>query len=153
MVRRLQRLFQMRWTKMSFQSAIRGCKHKAVWSFKRRWGRVCGKNAEHIPCTAPRYINYGKTSVTVFHYGQHTCPVIKPRSQERHNITQMLKDNTNIKPAELQSACIMSAFWQQCDWKEVEKQAEATLDRNWKRKKDEERNWAIRTQVQGCCNI
>ena len=46
-------------------------------------------------------------------------------------VRQLLKDNPNIKPAELQSACIMSAFREQSDWQEVDKQVEATLDKKW----------------------
>lgn len=43
----------------------------------------------------------------------------------------MLNDNINIKPAELQSACILSSLRQQKDWAQVEKDVDATLDRQW----------------------
>lgn len=91
----------------------------------------CGKIAEFIPCSARRYVSYCKTSVKVYHCGRHTCPVIKPLAKNREQVKQLLNDNPNIKPAELQSACIMSGFRQQCDWRDIEKQAEATLDRQW----------------------
>ena len=91
----------------------------------------CGKIAQFIPCPARRYVSYGKTSVKVYHCGRHTCPVIKPRVKNREQVKQLLKDNPNMKPAELQSACIISAFRQQSDWRDIEKQAEATLDRQW----------------------
>jgi len=57
--------------------------------------------------------------------------VIKPRTKNKEQVTQLLKDNPNIKPAELQSACILSALHEKSDWREVERQVEATLDRKW----------------------
>lgn len=59
------------------------------------------------------------------------CPVIKAPVKNTDQVHQILKDNPNIKPAELQSACILSTIRQQCDWRDVEKQAEATLDKQW----------------------
>lgn len=46
-------------------------------------------------------------------------------------VKQILKDNPNIQPTELQSACIISAFRDKSDWHAVEKQAELTLDTEW----------------------
>jgi len=91
----------------------------------------CGLMAEFVPCSARRYISYGKKSAKVYHCGQHTCPVIKAPVKNTDQVHQILKDNPNIKPAELQSACILSTIRQQCDWRDVEKQAEATLDKQW----------------------
>ena len=91
----------------------------------------CGLLAEFVPCSARRYISYGKKSAKVYHCGQHTCPVIKAPVKNTDQVHQILKDNPNIKPAELQSACILSTIRQQCDWRDVEKQAEATLDKQW----------------------
>ena len=91
----------------------------------------CGLLAEFFPCSARRYISYGKKSAKVYHCGQHTCPVIKAPVKNTDQVHQILKDNPNIKPAELQSACILSTIRQQCDWRDVEKQAEATLDKQW----------------------
>lgn len=67
----------------------------------------------------------------VYHCGQHTCPVIKPLAKNKDKVRQLLDDNSNVKPVELQSACIMSSLRQQSDWRDVEKQAEATLDKQW----------------------
>jgi len=102
----------------------------------------CGLMAEFVPCSARRYISYGKKSAKVYHCGQHTCPVIKAPVKNTDQVHQILKDNPNIKPAELQSACILSTIRQQCNWRHVEKQAEATLDKQWisNEKKIEERH-------------
>jgi len=86
---------------------------------------------EFVPCSARRYISYGKKSAKVYHWRQHTCPVIKPPDKNRDQVKQILKDNPNIKPAELKSACILSTVRQQSNWRNVEKQAEATLERQW----------------------
>lgn len=91
----------------------------------------CGNIAEFVPCLARRYVSYGGKSLTVYHYGHHTCPVIKRRSKNKDQVKQLLKDNPNIKPTELQSACIISAFRDKSDWRAVEKQAESTLDTEW----------------------
>ena len=47
------------------------------------------------------------------------------------HVKQMLTEHPNLKSAKLQSTCILSAFCIQSDWGEVEKEAEATLNRKW----------------------
>ncbi|KAL9977414.1 hypothetical protein ACROYT_G014813 [Oculina patagonica] len=86
----------------------------------------CRLMAEFVPCSACRYISHGKKSAKVYHCGQHTCPVIKAQVENTDQAHQILKDNPNIKPAKLQSACILSTICQQCGWLDIEKQAEAT---------------------------
>jgi len=60
----------------------------------------------------------------VYHCGEHTCPVIKSTGKNAQHIEQLVRDNPNIKPSEIQSACILSAFQQELDWNEVEKRVE-----------------------------
>lgn len=91
----------------------------------------CGKKGTFVPCHARRYISYREQSVKVYHCGKHTCPVIKSKAKNKEYVQKLLNDNPKIKPAELQSACILSAFRQQKDWKNIEKDVEATLDRDW----------------------
>ena len=98
---------------------------------KMTYCKGCGNLAEFVPCMARRYVSYGRESLTVYHYGHHTCPVIKRRSKNKDQLKQLLKDNPNIKPTELQSACIISALRDKSDWRAVEKQAESTLDTEW----------------------
>ena len=43
----------------------------------------CSKSPELVLCTARRYESYGKRSLTVYHCGQHTCPMIKPSPKIR----------------------------------------------------------------------
>ncbi len=65
--------------------------------------------------------------MTLYHYGEHTCPVVK----NVECVEQLVENNPNIKPSEIQSACILSAFRKQLDWSEVEKEVASTLDRSW----------------------
>ena len=43
----------------------------------------------------------------------NTRLVIKPRTKSKEQVTQLLKNNPNSKPAELQSDCILSALCEQ----------------------------------------
>ena len=59
-------------------------------SFRKQWGpnyshftksnscKFCGKAAEFVPCQARKIweFNSDRGTVTVYHYGQHTCPVV-----------------------------------------------------------------------------
>ena len=58
-----------------------------------------------ISCLARQYISYGKKSVTVYHYGEHLCPVIKKPEKGVEYIDQLVENNPNIKPSQIQSAC------------------------------------------------
>ena len=99
---------------------------------KKKKGRIvckgCGSPGEFVDCPSRRYITYRKKSVTVYHCGEHTCPIIRATMQ---HVEQLVRDNPNIKPSKIQSACVTSAFRQQLDLDEVEKQVESTMDRNW----------------------
>ena len=90
----------------------------------------CGKVGEYVACSARRYLSYGSKSVTVYHIGNHTCPVIDnlPKKEVK-SIEQMIRNQPNIKPSELQSAFVMSAFQQQMDWSAVEREASAVMDK------------------------
>ena len=69
--------------------------------------------------------------MTVYHYGEHTCPVVKNVEKNVERVEQLVENNPNIKPSEIQSACVLSAFRKQLDWSEVEREVESTLDRSW----------------------
>lgn len=90
----------------------------------------CGGEGEFVPCSARRYMSYGKTKVTVYHIGQHTCP-ITPISKKKDvkSVEQLVRNNPNIKPSEVQSAFVLTAFQQQMDWTAVEKEAASTIDK------------------------
>ena len=89
----------------------------------------CGSVPKFICCPARRYISYGKKSVTIYHYGEHSCPAIKKPEKCVERVEHIVKNNPNMKPSEIQSACVLSAFRKQLDWSEVEKEVESTLDR------------------------
>ena len=43
-------------------------------------------------------------------------------------VEQLIRDNPNIKPCEIQSTFVLSAFQREMDWDEVEKEAAAIID-------------------------
>lgn len=90
----------------------------------------CGMKAGFVRCFARRYISTSNKQTKVYHYGTHTCPITKPVVKNTAQVSQILKNNPNIKPSEIQSSCILAAFREGADWKKVEKEVEATLDRN-----------------------
>ena len=90
----------------------------------------CGKESTFVPCTARRYLDYRKNKVIVYHMGVHTCPVSQPPTKkDTKTIEQLVRTNPNIKPSEVQSAFVLSAFQQQLSWDEVEKEACSSIDR------------------------
>lgn len=58
----------------------------------------CGKVGEYVVCSARRYLSYRNKSVTVYHIGNHTCPVNespkKGRHEHRTNYTESTKHQT-----------------------------------------------------------
>ena len=90
----------------------------------------CGSEGEVVPCCARRYLSYGKNKVTVYHVGEHTCPVTSiQKKKDIKTIEQLVRDNPNIKPSEIQSTFVHSAFQREMDWDEVEKEAAASMDK------------------------
>ena len=70
-----------------------------------------------------------KSKVTVYHVGEHTCPVTSiPKKKDVKTVEQLVRNNPNIKPSEVPSVFVLSAFQQQMNWAEVEKEA-TTMDR------------------------
>ena len=62
---------------------------------------------------------YGKKPVTVYHCGEHTCSIIRAPGKNVQHIEQLVRDNPNIKPSEIQSVSVVSAFRQQLNCDEV----------------------------------
>ena len=92
---------------------------------------VCGDAGEFVACTARRYVNYGKRGVQVFHCGNHTCPVTSRREKPTERVKEMIKKHPRLKPAEIQSAFVLSSLRTEEDWEKVEKEAAQLLDRKW----------------------
>ncbi|RMX45686.1 hypothetical protein pdam_00019976 [Pocillopora damicornis] len=46
-------------------------------------------------------------------------------------VDQLIRNNPNIKPSEVQSLFVLSAFQEQKDWADVESEAASTIDRKW----------------------
>ena len=63
----------------------------------------------------------------MYHYGRHTCPVIL----KSKSVDQSLRNNPNIKPAEVQSVFVLSAFQEQKDWADVKREAASAIDKKW----------------------
>jgi len=90
----------------------------------------CGKVGEYVTCSARRYLSYRGKAVTVYHIGNHTCPVNGSlRKKDVPSIEQIVRNQPNIKPSEVQSAFVISAFQQQMAWNAVEREASALLDK------------------------
>lgn len=91
--------------------------------------KICGSDGKYVPCHARRYISYGKRKVKVFHQGNHTCQPIVKTTRNVQKIKELVKNNPNIKPAEIQSTIVLSAFRNQMDWQTVEKEAASIVNR------------------------
>ena len=46
-------------------------------------------------------------------------------------VQDLIKNNPKIKPSEIASACLLSAFLAKENWSEVDKAVEATLNTQW----------------------
>ena len=91
--------------------------------------KVCGSEGKYVPCHARRYVSYGKRKVKVFHHGSHTCQSIVKTTRNVQKIKELVKNNPNIKPAEIQSTIVLSAFRNQMDWQTVEKEAASVVNK------------------------
>lgn len=91
--------------------------------------KACGHTGQHIPCGARRYISYGSNSVNVFHCGKHTCQASVKTTGNIGKIKELIKNNPKIKPAEVQSSIVLSAFRDNLDWETVEKEARSVLNK------------------------
>ena len=56
-----------------------------------------------------------------------TCPVML----KSKTVDQLGRNNPNIKPSEVQSLFVLSAFQEQKEWADVESEAASTIDRKW----------------------
>jgi len=84
-----------------------------------------------VPCFARRFLSYADGGVIVFHYGIHTCPAITRRKKDNTIVKQLVRDNPNIKPSEVLSVFVLSAFHQNLDWADVEREAASAIDKKW----------------------
>ena len=92
--------------------------------------KACGCRGEFVPCEARRYISYTEKNTKVYHYGHHSCPVImKKTGKNKEKIEELVKNNPNIKPSEVQSSIIFSAYRQRMDWQSLQKKAESVVNR------------------------
>ena len=97
---------------------------------KRITCKGCGTEGEFVPCRARRYLSFAKKKVTVYHIGQHTCPITSTiEKKDVKSIEQLVRNNPNIKPSEVQSAIVLNAFQQRMDWTAVEKEVASTIDK------------------------
>lgn len=67
----------------------------------------------------------------MFHCGNHTCPVTSRPEKPTECVREMIKKHPCLKPAEIQSAFVLSSLRTEEDWEKVEKEAAQLLDRKW----------------------
>lgn len=70
-----------------------------------------------------------KNSVKVYYSGIHTCQASLKTSGNLDKIKQIVKNNPTIKPTEVQSSILVSAFREQLDWQTVEKEARSVVNK------------------------
>ena len=56
---------------------------------------------------------------------------MKRKKTDSKTVEQLLRNNPNIKPSEVQSVFVLSAFQEQKDWADVEREVASAIDRNW----------------------
>ena len=61
----------------------------------------CGAKAIFVQCFARRHVSTSDKQTKVYHYGKHTCPIIKPVIKNTAEVLQLLRNNPNIKPSEI----------------------------------------------------
>ena len=92
---------------------------------------IYGDAGQFVICHARRYVKYGKKNVQVFHCGSHSCPITSRPEKPTERVKEMIKKHPRLKPAEIQSAFVMSSLRTGEDWDKVEKEATQLLDRKW----------------------
>ena len=92
---------------------------------------ICGDAGQFVICHVRRYVKYGKKNVQVFHCGNHSCPITSMPEKPTERVKEMIKKHPRLKPAEIQSAFVMSSLRMGEDWDKVEKEATQLLDRKW----------------------
>ena len=91
--------------------------------------KACGVAGKYVACDAQRYVSYGSKSVKIFHCGNHICQVSMKTSGNMTKVKELIKNNPKIKPAEVQSSIILSAFQENLEWATVEKEARGILNK------------------------
>ena len=62
----------------------------------------------------------------------NTCALpLKKVAKSVEHVEQLVKNNPNMKPPKIQSACILLAVRKQLNWNQVEKEVKSTMDRTW----------------------
>ena len=93
--------------------------------------RVCGEEMVYVACPAWRYLKIGKKNITVFHCGEHTCPIQEKASKPTERVEDILRKNPERKPSQVQSAFVLSALRSGEDWNKVVNEASQMLDKKW----------------------
>lgn len=92
---------------------------------------ACGEDAEFVQCPARRYLQIRNNNILVYHCGIHTCPVNEKSAKPTEKVKNILRNNSDIKPAQVQSAVVLSALRNNEDWKKVVDEATQVLDKKW----------------------
>ena len=73
----------------------------------------------------------GNTFVTRKNESQCTITITYPVMLKSKTVDQLVRNSPNIKPSEVQSLFVLSAFQEQKEWADVESEAASTIDRKW----------------------
>lgn len=91
--------------------------------------KACGNAGKYVACNARRYVSYGSNSTKIFHCGNHTCQVLMKTSGNMAKVKELIRNNPKIKPMEVQSSIILSAFRENLEWDTVAKEARSILNK------------------------
>ena len=92
---------------------------------------VCEDPAVFVECAARRYLQTGKKHIKVFHCGTHTCPVQEKPAKPAERVKEILQKNPDMKPAQVQSAFVLSALRSGEDWTTVVSEGSQILHKKW----------------------
>lgn len=116
----------------SYKCAMNKCPYKIQYGvtntmqFEKKDGimvcKGCGEKGIYVSCDARRYLSFRGESVTVYHIGTHSCPVYQESTKiEAKLIEEIVQNQPDIKPSEIQSTFILNAFQKRMEWDEVQK--------------------------------
>ena len=92
---------------------------------------VCEDPAVFVVCAARRYLQAGKKQIKVFHCETHTCPLQEKLTKPAERLKEILQKNPDMRPAQVQSAFVLSALRSGEDWTTVVSEASQILDKKW----------------------
>ena len=108
----------------------------------------CGKDGVFVSCNARKIWEFedSRRTVTVYHYGSHSCSLLLPREETRadQKIKEMFRKNPKLKPSQMPINCVVEAIADGKDWNEIDSVSDSVVNdqrnRNLKKKAVSEAN-------------